>query len=55
MDGSSSSIFVQDDAPVYEMPVTAINRPLPSTLDNAKVQQFVQDMQVGPPYRLRHR
>ncbi|WIA11405.1 hypothetical protein OEZ85_011523 [Tetradesmus obliquus] len=29
------------------MPVSAINRPLPSTLDNSKVQQFVQDMQAG--------
>lgn len=47
MDGLSSSIFVQDDAPVYDMPVSAINRPLPSTLDGAKVQQFVEDMQVG--------
>jgi uncharacterized ParB-like nuclease family protein len=47
MDGPNSSIFVQDDAPVYDMPVSAINRPLPSTLDHAKVQQFVEDMQVG--------
>jgi hypothetical protein len=47
MDDSNSSIFVQDDAPVYDMPVSAINRPLPSTLGHAKVQQFVEDMQVG--------
>eukprot|EP00882_Tetradesmus_deserticola_P001625 GHRQ01001751.1.p2 GENE.GHRQ01001751.1~~GHRQ01001751.1.p2 ORF type:complete len:193 (+),score=68.34 GHRQ01001751.1:366-944(+) len=50
MDGTSSSIFVQHDAPVYDMPVSAINRPLPSTLDPAKVQQFVTDMQAGAAF-----
>jgi hypothetical protein len=54
MDGLSGSVFVQDDAPVYEMPVSAINRPLPSTLDNSKVQQFVKDMQVGCSQTYQH-
>lgn len=44
---SSSSIFVPDDAPVYDMPVSAINRPLQSVVDADKVQRFVADMQAG--------
>lgn len=32
-----SSIFVPDDAPVYDMPVAAINRPLLSEVNPAKV------------------
>jgi hypothetical protein len=34
----NSSVFVPDDAPAYDMPVTAITRPLPSVLNEAKVQ-----------------
>lgn len=34
-----ASIFVSDDAPVYDMPVSAINRPLLSELDTLKVWQ----------------
>jgi hypothetical protein len=45
-----SSVFVADDAAVYDMPVSAINRPLQSQLDPAKVQQFVADMQAGATF-----
>lgn len=45
-----TSIFVADDAPVYDMPVSAINRPLASSLDEAKVQLFVQDMRAGAQF-----
>lgn len=46
MDGLPSSIFVAEDAPVHDMPVAVISRPLASTLDDAKVQQFVEEMKV---------
>jgi hypothetical protein len=36
-DELGSSIFVPDDAPVYEMPVSAINRPLLSEVHPEKV------------------
>jgi uncharacterized ParB-like nuclease family protein len=45
-----SSVFVSDDAPVYDMPVSAIKRPLQSQLDPKKVQQFVADMQAGASF-----
>jgi len=39
-----ASIFVSDDAPVYDMPVSAINRPLMSDLDPLKVLQSRQQV-----------
>eukprot|EP00879_Flechtneria_rotunda_P011854 GHRR01012383.1.p1 GENE.GHRR01012383.1~~GHRR01012383.1.p1 ORF type:complete len:118 (+),score=34.10 GHRR01012383.1:153-506(+) len=42
----AGSVFVPEDAPVYDMPVSAINRPLMSALDECKLQQFMDDMQV---------
>lgn len=45
-----SSVFVAVDAPVYDMPISAINRPLQSQLDPEKVQQFVADMQTGATF-----
>lgn len=50
MDGLPSSIFVPDDSPVYEMPVSAVSRPIASVLDESKVQQFVHDMQNGAEF-----
>lgn len=37
---SAGSIFVPDDAPVYAMPMSAINRPLMSELDPNKVRAW---------------
>lgn len=45
-----SSIFVQDDAPIYDMPVSAINRPLMSELNPTKVAQFAQEMRAGAQF-----
>eukprot|EP00879_Flechtneria_rotunda_P022065 GHRR01023280.1.p1 GENE.GHRR01023280.1~~GHRR01023280.1.p1 ORF type:complete len:140 (+),score=39.73 GHRR01023280.1:153-572(+) len=44
----AGSVFVPEDAPVYDMPVSAINRPLMSALDECKLQQFMDDMQFTP-------
>jgi len=46
MDGLPSSIFVDESAPVYDMPVSAISRPLASMTDPEKVQLFVEEMKV---------
>jgi uncharacterized ParB-like nuclease family protein len=46
MDGLPSSIFVDESAPVYDMPVSAISRPLASVTDPNKVQMFVEEMKV---------
>lgn len=46
-DGIGDSVFVVDpDAPVYDMPMSAISRPIPSVLDEAKVQDFTCKLQV---------
>lgn len=45
-----SSIFVSEDAPVYDMPVSAISRPIASVLDDSKVQQFMEDMKNGAEF-----
>lgn len=47
---SSSSIFVPEDAPVYDIPVSAINRPLQSAVDPSKVAQFAQEMAAGAQF-----
>ena len=50
-DGLPRSIFVTDDAPVHDVPMSVIKRPLPSALDEGKVVQFMQNIQViAEPY-----
>lgn len=44
--GLPQSIFVSDDAPVYEIPIREIARPIPSVLDEKKVEAFMSAMQV---------
>ena len=35
------SIFIgSKDAPVYDIPISVINRPIPSVLDDSKVEDF---------------
>lgn len=46
-DGLPRSIFVADDAEVHVMPVSAINRPLQSTVCEDKVQDFMSKIQTG--------
>lgn len=46
-DKPESSIFARDDAPVHNVPMAVIRRPLPSELDEAKVQAFMEEMKVS--------
>ncbi|GAA5904924.1 hypothetical protein JCM5296_001735 [Sporobolomyces johnsonii] len=41
------SKFANADAPTVQVPMSVINRPLPSELDENKVQQFMKDIQAG--------
>ncbi|GAX75785.1 hypothetical protein CEUSTIGMA_g3228.t1 [Chlamydomonas eustigma] len=42
------SIFVgNEDAPIYDVPISAITRPLPSTLDESKVEDFSCKLKEG--------
>lgn len=49
-DKPDSSIFARDDAPVHNVPMAVIRRPLPSELDEAKVQAFMEEMKVSMSY-----
>jgi sulfiredoxin len=41
-------VFSRDaDAPVHVVPMRVIHRPLPSELDEDKVQAFMEEMKVG--------
>lgn len=42
-----ASIFVDDDAPVYDVPMDVIRRPLMSTVDSEKVAAFKQLIEVS--------
>jgi sulfiredoxin len=45
---ATSSVFSRDaDAPVHVVPMRVIHRPLPSELDEDKVQAFMEEMKVG--------
>ncbi|TXT11085.1 hypothetical protein VHUM_01836 [Vanrija humicola] len=45
---AKSSIFARDEnAPVHVVPMRVIHRPLPSELDESKVQSFMKEMQAG--------
>lgn len=41
-DGLPRSIFVDDNADVYDVPMSVIRRPIPSVLDEGKVRQEVE-------------
>jgi len=41
------SKFANADAPTVDVPMSVINRPLPSELSEEKVQQFMKDIQVS--------
>lgn len=40
------SKFASKDAPTVQVPMKVVNRPLPSELDESKVQRFMADIQV---------
>lgn len=45
----TSSVFSRSEsAPVHNVPMRVIHRPLPSELDESKVEAFMREMQVGP-------
>lgn len=44
------SKFATEDAPVYDVPMSVINRPLPSELDESKVSRFVRDLERGDQF-----
>lgn len=47
-DKPTSSVFSRSDsAPVHNVPMRVIHRPLPSELDEAKVEAFMQEMKVN--------
>lgn len=44
----TSSVFSRaEDAPVHNVPMRVINRPLPSELDENKVKAFMTEMEVS--------
>jgi uncharacterized ParB-like nuclease family protein len=50
------SKFATSDAPTEQVPMRVINRPLPSELDEDKVERFMEDIKVrreafSTPYR----
>ena len=45
------SIFISDfTSEVHEMPVSVINRPIQSVLDESKVEEFMVQMQAGDEF-----
>ncbi|ODN99498.1 sulfiredoxin [Cryptococcus wingfieldii CBS 7118] len=47
-DKPTSSVFSRsEDAPVHNVPMRVINRPLPSELDENKVQAFMDEMKAS--------
>ena len=43
------SIFIgSKDAPVYDIPISVINRPIPSVLDDDKVDDFACKIKASP-------
>ncbi|WVQ70696.1 hypothetical protein IAR50_000218 [Cryptococcus sp. DSM 104548] len=50
-DKPTSSVFSRsEDAPVHNVPMRVINRPLPSELDEDKVKAFMDEMQRGDAF-----
>ncbi|KAK8850468.1 hypothetical protein IAR55_004386 [Kwoniella newhampshirensis] len=47
----TSSVFSRgEDVPVHNVPMRVIHRPLPSELDEDKVQTFMQEMRAGDTF-----
>ena len=46
MDKPQSSAFARGDGEVHIVPMSVIQRPLPSDLDEEKVKAFMQEMKV---------
>ncbi|GLC47161.1 hypothetical protein PLESTM_002037200 [Pleodorina starrii] len=46
-DGLPASIFVSDEAEIHDVPMSVIRRPLISSVDRAKVEDFKQKIQAG--------
>ena len=46
MDKPKSSAFARGDGEVHIVPMSVIQRPLPSELDEEKVKAFMQEMKV---------
>ncbi|GAA5994177.1 sulfiredoxin [Rhodotorula paludigena] len=44
------SKFASKDAPTVQVPMKVINRPLPSELEESKVQRFMADIQKGDDF-----
>lgn len=44
--GLPQSIFVSDNAEVHDVPMSVITRPIPSVLDEEKVQEFTNKIRV---------
>lgn len=42
------SKFATADSPTVQVPMSVINRPLPSELDQAKVERFMEGIKVRP-------
>ncbi|KAM0749788.1 hypothetical protein T439DRAFT_326680 [Meredithblackwellia eburnea MCA 4105] len=47
---ADSSVFASKQRQVHDIPMSIINRPLPSQLEEAKVQQFMNDIQAGDTF-----
>ncbi|WVN89735.1 uncharacterized protein L203_104965 [Cryptococcus depauperatus CBS 7841] len=47
----TSSVFSRsEDAPIHNVPMRVVNRPLPSELDENKVKAFMEEMQRGDSF-----
>ncbi|WVW80908.1 hypothetical protein I302_102899 [Kwoniella bestiolae CBS 10118] len=47
----TSSIFARnEEAPIHNVPMRVIRRPLPSELDEGKVQTFMEEMKAGDTF-----
>ncbi|GAA5823610.1 hypothetical protein JCM11251_000697 [Rhodosporidiobolus azoricus] len=44
------SKFANADAPTVQVPMRVINRPLPSVLDQSKVERFMEDIKKGDDF-----
>ncbi|GAA5907055.1 hypothetical protein JCM6882_005157 [Rhodosporidiobolus microsporus] len=44
------SKFATGDAPTVQVPMSVINRPLPSELDQSKVERFMEDIEKGDDF-----
>ncbi|KAL8279895.1 hypothetical protein RQP46_007745 [Phenoliferia psychrophenolica] len=47
---ATSSVFAAKERPSHDVPMSIINRPLPSQLDEAKVARFMEDIKAGDDF-----